>query len=73
MKKYLIRLIAVLPMLAVAISMVVFIVLAFDCWWWILLFIGNFWAFTRLAKDYEWYVRELASIIRDMAVDALHE
>lgn len=73
MKKYLVRFIAVLPMLATAISMVVFVVLAFDCWWWILLAIGDFWAFQRVAKDYEWYVKELASIIRDMATDALHE
>ena len=73
MKKYVIRFIAVLPMLAVLVSMVIFFVMAFDCWWWVLLSIGNFWAFTRLAKDYEWYVHEIANAIRDMATDALHE
>jgi hypothetical protein len=73
MKKYLVRFIAVLPMLAVSISMVVFIAFAFDNAWWILLAIGDFWALQRVCRDYEWYVKELASFLRDMAIDALHE
>lgn len=71
--KYLVRFVAVLPMLAVAISMVVFIAFAFDCWWWILLAIGDFWALQRICRDYEWFVRELAGFLKDMAIDALHE
>ena len=73
MKKYLVRFIAVLSMLAVSISMVVFIAFAFDNAWWILLAIGDFWALQRVCRDYEWYVKELASFLRDMAIDALHE
>ena len=71
--KYLVRFIAVLPMLAVAISMVVYVALAFDCWWWILLAIGDFWALMRICQDYEWCVREVAYILKKMANDALHE
>lgn len=73
MKKYLVRFIAVLPMLAVSISMVVFIAFAFDNAWWILLAIGDFWALQRVCRDYEWFVRELAGFLKDMAIDALHE
>ena len=72
-KRYFVRLLAALPMLAVGVSVIFFVVKAFENVWWILLAIGDFWAFQRVCKDYEWYVKELASTIRDMAVDALHE
>ena len=71
--KYLVRFIAVLPMLATAISMVMFLAFAFDCWWWILLAIGDFWAFMRLAQEYEWAVRSVANFLEQMAYDAKHE
>ena len=71
--KYLVRFIATLPMLAVAISMVMFLAFAFDCRWWILLAIGNFWALQRLCQDYEWCVRSVAYLLKKMASDALHE
>lgn len=71
--KYLVRFIAVLPMLAVSISMVVFIAFAFDNAWWILLAIGDFWAFMRLAQEYEWAVRSVANFLEQMAYDAKHE
>ena len=71
--KYLVRFVAVLPMLAVAISMVMFLVFAFDNAWWLLLAIGNFWALQRLCQDYEWCVRSVAYLLKKMASDALHE
>lgn len=72
-KKYFVRLIAVLPMLATAISMVVFLAFAFDNAWWVLLAIGNFWSFMRLAQDYEWTVRDVAAFFRRMSDDAMYE
>ena len=72
-KKYFVRLIAVLPMLATASSMVVFMAMAFDSWWWILLAIGDFWAFMRLAQDYEWTVRDVTAFFRRMSDDAMYE
>lgn len=69
-KKYVVRLIAVLPMLVVAISMVVFLAFAFDNAWWILLAIGDFWAFMLMSRDYEWHVKYLANFLEDMANDA---
>ena len=72
-KKYFVRLIAVIPMLAVAISMVVFLAMAFDNAWWVLLAIGDFWALQRMCQDYEWCVRDVAYILKKMANDALHE
>jgi hypothetical protein len=68
-----VRLIAALPMLAAAISMVVFLAMAFDNAWWILLAIGDFWAFMRLAQDYEWTVRDVAAFFRRMSDDAMYE
>ena len=72
-KKYFVRLIAALPMLAAAISMVVFFAMAFDNAWWVLLAIGDFWAFMRLAWEYEWSVRSVSYFLKEMANDALHE
>lgn len=72
-KKYFVRFIAVLPTLATAISMVVFFALAFDCWWWILLAIGDFWALMRICQDYEWCVKDLAFFLKRMAHDAMYE
>lgn len=72
-KKYFVRFIAVLPMLATAISMIVFMAMAFDSWWWILLAIGDFWALMRVCQDYEWYVKDLASFLKRMAEDAMYE
>lgn len=72
-KKYFVRFIAVLPMLATAISMVVFMAMAFDSWWWILLAIGDFWALQRVCRDYEFYVRDLARFLEKMAQDTLYE
>ena len=72
-KKYFVRFIAVLPMLATAISMVVFMAMAFDSWWWILLAIGDFWALKRICQDYEWCVRDVAFFLKRMANDALSE
>lgn len=72
-KKYFVRLIAVLPMLATAISMVVFLAFAFDNAWWVLLAIGDFWAFMRICQDYEWCVRDVAFFLKRMANDALSE
>lgn len=71
--KYLVRFIAAMPMLATAIGMVVFLVMAFENHWWVLLVIGNFWSFMRLAQDYEWTVRDVAAFFRRMANDALSE
>lgn len=72
-KKYFVRFIAVLPMLATAISMVVFMAMAFDSWWWILLAIGDFWALMRVCQDYEGYVKDLAYFLKRMADDAMYE
>ena len=72
-KKYVVRLLAVLPMLATAISMVVFLAFAFDNAWWVLLAIGDFWAFMRICQDYEWCVRDVAYLLKRMANDALSE
>ena len=72
-KKYFVRLIAALPMLAAAISMVVFLAMAFDNAWWVLLAIGDFWVFMRLAWEYEWSVRSVSYFLKEMANDALHE
>lgn len=71
--KYLVRFIAAMPMLATAIGMVVFLVMAFENHWLVLLVIGNFWSFMRLAQDYEWTVRDVAAFFRRMANDALSE
>jgi hypothetical protein len=72
-KKYFVRLIAALPMLAAAISMVVFLAMAFDNAWWVLLAIGDFWAFMRLVWEYDWSVRSVSYFLKEMANDALHE
>ena len=72
-RKYLVRLFAALPMLATAIGTVVFLVMAFENHWWVLLTIGNFWSFMRLAQDYEWTVRDVAAFLKRMANDALHK
>ena len=71
--KYLVRFIAAMPMLATAIGMIVFLVMAFENHWWVLLAIGNFWSFMRLAQDYEWTVRDVANFLKRMANDALSE
>lgn len=72
-KKYFVRALAALPMLSVGISMMVFLVMAFSEHFWVLLAIGNFWAFSILARDYEWYVRKLSDFIEEMVEDAVYE
>ena len=71
--KYVIRMLAAIPMLTVGISMVVFGAMAFDNAWWALLAIGDFWALWRVCQDYEFYVRELARFFKKMALDAMYE
>ena len=72
-KKYLVRALAALPMLSVGISMIVFLLMAFEVHLWALLAIGNFWAFGILSRDYEWYVLKLSDFIEEMVIDAKHE
>ena len=72
-KKYLVRLLAVLPMLAVGVSDIFFWVKAFENVWWVFLAIGNIWAFLALASTYEWSVRDIAYFLKNMGNDALHE
>ena len=72
-RKYLVRLFAALPMLAVGVSCIFFGVKAFENVWWILLCIGNVWAFLILASNYEWTVRDVVIFLRQMAHDAQYE
>ena len=72
-KKYFVRLIAALPMLAVGVSAMFFGVKAFENVWYVFLAIGNVWAFLSLASTYEWSVRDIAYFLKEMANDALHE
>ena len=72
-KKYFVRLLAALPMLAVGVSAIFFGVKAFENVWWGFLTIGNVWAFLSLASTYEWSVRDIAHFLKDMGNDALHE
>ena len=73
MKKYFIRALAALPLLSSGVSMVVFLVMAFETHWWVLLAIGNLLAFSRVAQDYEWCVRDFAKYLKRMAEDAMYE
>ena len=72
-KKYFVKLLAALPMLAVGVSAMFFGVKAFESVWWVFLAIGNVWAFLSLASTYEWSVRDIAYFLKRMANDALHE
>lgn len=72
-KKYFVRLLAALPMLAVGVSAMFFLVKAFENVWWVFLATGNIWAFLLLASTYEWSVRDIAYFLKDMGNDALHE
>jgi hypothetical protein len=60
-------------MLTVGVSAILFWVKAFENVWWVLLAIGNAWAFISLASTYEWSVRDIACFLKRMANDALHE
>jgi hypothetical protein len=66
MKKYLIRFIAGLPMLASGLSMVVFFALSFDYLILALLCIGNFFSFIILSSYYERTVKDFKEIIREL-------
>ena len=72
-KKYLVKLLAALSMLAVGVSTVFFAVKAFENVWWVFLAIGNVWAFLILASNYEWTVRDVVIFLRQMAHDAMYE
>lgn len=71
--KYIIRLLATIPALIVGISVIMFVVKAFDNPWYVILAIGNIIAFAILLSYYEDTVKDLAIIIKSMANDALHE
>jgi hypothetical protein len=71
--KYFVRLLAALPMLGTGISMIVFVVMAFENPLWILEAIASFYSFMVCATHYEDTVRHLAIFIKLMAKDALGE
>jgi hypothetical protein len=73
MKKYFVKLLAALPMLAAGVSALFFVVKSFENLWWLFLVIGNVWAFLILASNYEWTVRDIAIFLRQMAHDAQYE
>ena len=64
--KYIIRLIAAVPMLATGLSMVFFLVLAFEYSIFALLAIGDFLAFIFMSNYYEYMVDELKDLVKTM-------
>lgn len=62
--KYIIRLIAAIPMLATGLSMVFFFVLAFEYSIFVLLAIGDFLAFIFISNRYEYMVDELRDLVK---------
>jgi len=62
--KYIIRLIAAIPMLATGLSMVFFLVLAFEYSIFALLAIGDFLAFIFISNYYEYMVDELKDVVK---------
>lgn len=71
--KYIIRLLAAVPMLGAGVAAIVFGVMAFDNAMWILATICNIYSFLVCAIHYEDTVRSLAIFIKLMAEDTLHE
>jgi len=71
--KYIIRFMAIIPMLGAGIAMIVSIVMAFENPLWILEAIASFCSFMVCAAYYEDTVRHLAIFIKLMAEDALSE
>lgn len=71
--KYLIRLLAAIPMIGAGIAIIWFMVMSFDEWPYILVSIANVYTFMVCAHHYEESVRILALFIKRMAVDALTE
>ena len=64
--KYIIRLIAAIPMLSVGISMLFALIYTFECPLFALLAIGNFWAFVWISHYYEYIVDETCDFLRDL-------
>ena len=64
--KYIIRFIAAIPMLSVGISMLFALIYAFEYPLFILLAIGNFWAFAWISHYYEYIVDETCDFIKKM-------
>lgn len=60
--KYIVRLLAAIPMLAVGISAILAFVFSFDTLWFIPLCIGNILAFIILSDFYEGTVKELKNL-----------
>ena len=65
--KYIVRFIAVIPMMISAINLCVFMALCVESKWYILLVIGSFFCFMRLARDYEVFVLDIMTFLKKMA------
>ena len=71
--KYIVRLMAAIPMLGAGIALIMFVVMAFENPLWVLEAIASFYSFMVCATHYEDTVRHLATFIKLMAKDALGE
>ena len=71
--KYIVRLMAAIPMLGAGIALIMFGVMAFNNPLWILEAIASFCSVMVCATHYEDTVRHLANFIKLMAKDALGE
>lgn len=67
--KYIIRMLAAIPMLTVGVSSIVLFVFAFDYHWLVIPAILNFFAFMVCASHYEESVRDLRLFIGTMLMD----